>query len=399
MKTAGIICEYNPFHNGHLYQIKKTKEAGATHIICVMSGNFVQRGDVSIVPKAAKAQMAIDCGADLVLELPVVWSMSSAESFAKGAVSILNNTGLCDILSFGSECGDIDLLRKASAAVKDEKIDAQIGKYLEQGASFVNARSKAIKDIYANEIEAVITSPNDILGIEYLNALRGTGIKPLVIKRDTVHDAENDSPFKKSAGEIRELILSGNTAFKKAMPHEAYEILRQYAKNGMCPNTVDDLDTAIMAVLRRMRAEDFKNFPDVSEGLENRIYNAVKQSGNINEILLRSKSKRYTMARIRRIVLSAFLGIGKGLSQSEVPYLRVLGMSEGGKELLSAMKETAKKPVIMKYADFQKADGFARKIFSYECTAADLYALAYQKPAPCGTEMTNTIYIAAEETI
>lgn len=396
MKTAGIVCEYNPFHNGHIYQIQKTREAGATHIICVMSGNFVQRGDLSIVPKAAKVQMAIDCGADLVLELPVVWAMSAAESFARGAIGILKNTGLCDILSFGSECGDIALLEQAALAVSDPAVEKQIGKYMDAGASFVSARSKAIRDIYGDKIETIISSPNDILGIEYLNALKDSAMEPLVIRRDTVHDGESESPFKKSAGEIREMVLNGDASFKKAMPFEAYEILRQYAKSGMCPNTVDDLDTAIMAVLRRMEAEDFKNFPDVVEGLENRIYNAVRQSASVNEILLRSKSKRYTMARIRRIVLSAFLGIGKGYAQSEVPYLRVLGMSEGGKELLWRMKESALKPLILKYSDFHAADGFAGKIFAIESKATDLYTLCYSKPTPCGTEMTNSIYIAAD---
>ena len=397
MKAAGIICEYNPFHNGHLYQIEKTRESGATHIICVMSGNFVQRGDLSIVPKPAKAQMAIDAGADLVLELPVVWSMASAQYFAKGAVSVLKNSGVCDVLSFGSESADIKLLKKAAAAVKDERIDAHIARYLEQGVSFVNARAKAIKELYGNAIEAVIASPNDILGIEYLNALEGSNIEPLVIKRDTPHDENSDSPFKKSAGEIRELILGGDTSFKQAMPHSAYETLRQYASLGQCPNTVGDLDTAIMAVLRRFEAEDFKNFQDVGEGLENRLYRAVAQSSSVSEILLRTKSKRYTMARIRRIVLNAFLGIGKGYQNSEVPYLRVLGMSEGGKELLREMRERAQKPVIMKYADFNTADGFARKIFSFECRATDLYTLSYSKPAPCGTEMTNAVYIAGNE--
>ncbi|MBR0415248.1 MAG: nucleotidyltransferase family protein [Clostridia bacterium] len=394
MKTAGIICEYNPFHNGHLLQIEKTREAGATHIICVMSGNFVQRGDVSIVPKPAKAQMAIDAGADLVLELPVVWSMATAENFAKGAVSILKNSGVCDMLSFGSECADISLLRKAAAAVNDTAIDEKISAYLNEGISFVQARAKAIEALYGKEIAAVIANPNDILGIEYLNALVGSDIEPLVIERTVPHDGNSESIFYKSAGQIREMLLSGNSEFKKALPHSSYEILRQYASIGQCPNTVEDLDSAILAVLRRMEAEDFKNFSDVSEGLENRIYNAVRQSASVSEILLRSKSKRYTMARMRRIVLSAFLGIGKGYNKSEVPYLRVLGMSAGGKELLKEMKETASKPVIMKYADFQAADGFARKIFSFECRATDLYSLAYTKPAPCGIEMTNTIYIS-----
>ena len=396
MKTAGIICEYNPFHNGHLYQINKTRENGATHIICVMSGNFVQRGDVSIVPKAAKVQMAIDNGADLVLELPTVWSMSSAENFAKGAVSILNNTGLCDYISFGSECGDLKKLQTAAEAVLDEAVDKKISYYLEQGTSFVNARAKAIRDLYGSEIESVISSPNDILGIEYLNAMKGSHIQPMPILRDTVHDANSDNPFKKSAGEIRELIIKNDISFKKAMPHSAYETLRQYAKLGMCPNTVDDLNKSIMAVLRRFEAEDFKNYPDVSEGLENRIYNAVRQSSSVSEILLRAKSKRYTMARIRRILLNAYLGIGKGYNKSEVPYLRVLGMNDKGKELLKEMQQTAKKPIIMKYSDFQSADGFARKIFSFECRAADLYSLSFSKPAPCGTEMTTAIYIAQE---
>ena len=398
MKTAGIICEYNPFHNGHLYQIKKTREAGATHIICVMSGNFVQRGDVSILPKAAKAQMAIDCGADLVLELPVVWAMSGAQTFAKGAVGILENTGICDMLSFGSECGDVKLLSRAVEAVNDERIEKRIKAYLNEGVSFVNARAKAIEEVHGSEIARIIASPNDILGIEYLSALQESSMEPFVIKRDTVHDKSSESPFKKSAGEIRELLLAGDASFKKAMPAEAFEVLRQYAKTGQCPNTVEDLDTAIMAVLRRMRAEDFKNFPDVSEGLENRIETAVKQSASVNEILLRSKSKRYTMARIRRIVLNAYLGIGKGYSHSEVPYLRVLGMSEGGKELLKEMRESAKLPIIMKYADFKSAGGFARKIFEFEARAADLYSLSFTKPAPCGTEMTNAVYIASSDT-
>ena len=394
MKTAGIICEYNPFHNGHLYQIKQTRERGATHIICVMSGNFVQRGDMSIVPKAAKAQMAIDAGADLVLELPVVWSLASAENFAKGAISILKNTGICNYLSFGSECGNIKSLQKAAEAVLDNEVDKKIGFYLEQGISFVNAKAKAVSDIYGAEIERIISSPNDILGIEYLNALIGTGIEPMVIHRDTVHDAGNESPFKKSASEIRELILKNDISFKKAVPHSSYEILRQYAKAGMCPNTVEDIDIAIMAVLRRFEAEDFKNFDDVGEGLENRLYNAVRQSSSVSEILLRAKSKRYTMARIRRIILNAYLGIGKGYHNSEVPYLRVLGMNENGKEILKAMKETAKKPLILKYSDFQSADGYARKIFSFECKASDLYSLSFTKPSPCGTEMTTAVYIA-----
>lgn len=395
MKTAGIICEYNPFHNGHLYHLTKTRENGATHIIAVMSGNFVQRGDVSIIPKDAKVQMAVDAGADLVLELPAVWAMSGAESFAKGAVSVLKNTGVTDFLSFGSECGDIKKLKSAAEAVNDTRVDARIKKHLEQGVSFAAARSKAVRELYGEETAKIISEPNDILGIEYLNALSGTDIEPIIIKRDDArHDSKSESPFRKSASEIREMILREDASFQKAVPPHCRDIIREYAALGQFPVTVKDLDRSVCAVLRRLEPEDFRNLPDVSEGLEFRIYNAVRQSSSLDEILMRSKCKRYTMARIRRIILDAYLGIGKGYCGSEVPYIRVLGMNEKGKEILKEMREKAKKPIIMKYADFKQADGVSRKIFDIESRATDLYSLGFDKPSPCGTEMTRNIYIA-----
>ena len=393
MKIAGIICEYNPFHNGHLYQIEQTKNAGATHIVAVMSGNFVQRGDVSIAPKSAKVQAAIDSGVDLVLELPTVWSLSSAENFAKGAISVLKNTGITDLLSFGCECDDIKVLKDIAEKINSKEVDIKIKEYLDDGISYAAARGKAVSEVISPEAETIISKTNNILACEYLNALNGSSIKPLAIKRSTAHDAKSDDAFNKSASEIREMIFSGNPAFKKAMPVSSYEVLRQYAKIGQCPISTDSLNTEIMAVFRRMEAEDFKNFADVSEGLENRLYNAVKQSTSVNEILLRAKSKRYTLARLRRIIICAYLGIGKGYADLEVPYIRVLGMNEKGKEILKEMREKANKPVIMKYSDIGNSGAMARKIFDYECTAADLYSLAFKKPLPCGTAMTNNVYI------
>ncbi len=393
MKIAGIICEYNPFHNGHLYQIEQTRNVGATHIIAVMSGNFVQRGDVSIAPKAAKAQAAIDSGADLVLELPTVWSLSTAESFAKGAVSVLKNTGVTDILSFGCECDNINALKDIAERINEASVDIKLKEYLDKGISYAAARAKAVSEVISPEAEKIISQPNNILACEYLNALKGSDIEPFAVKRNVPHDAKNDDSFNKSASEIREMIFAGNPAFKKAMPVSSYEVLRQYAKIGQCPIGIDALNTPMMAVLRRMKAEDFKNFADVSEGLENRLYNAVKQSTSVNEILLRAKSKRYTMARLRRILICAYLGIGKGYSDMDVPYIRVLAMNDKGKEILKEMREKVAKPIIMKYADINSAGAMARKIFDYECAAADLYSLAFQKPLPCGTEMTNNIYI------
>lgn len=393
MKNAGIICEYNPFHNGHLYHIEQTKKAGVTHIIAVMSGNFVQRGDVSVAPKSAKVQAAVDSGADLVLELPTVWALSSAENFAKGAVSILKSTGVTDLLSFGCEYDNINVLKDIAEKINSDEVDKKLKEFLDDGISYAAARGKAVSEVVSPEAESIISQPNNILACEYLNALNSSNIEPIAIKRNTAHDAKSDDAFNKSASEIREMIFSGNPAFKKAMPLSSYEVLRQYAKIGQCPICIDSLNTEMMAVLRRMEAEDFKNFADVSEGLENRIYNAVKQSASINEILLRAKSKRYTMARLRRILICAYLGIGKGYADMEVPYIRVLGMNEKGKEILKEMRDKATKPVVMKYADINCAGAMARKIFEYESTAADLYSLAFKKPTPCGTEMTYNVYI------
>ena len=393
MKTAGIICEYNPFHNGHLYQLQKTREAGADAVIAVMSGNFVQRGDVSIVPKQAKVQMAIDAGVDLVLELPTVWAMSPAQNFAKGAVSILKNSGVCDLLSFGSECADITLLKQAALATADSRVDARIGELLKEGSSFVAARSQAVREIYGPQIEAVLTSPNDILGIEYLKALEDSSMEPLTIPRSTAHDGSSDDPFLKSASQIRESLLQQDISFKSAVPQSSFDILREYVALGQCPMSLERLNTAVLSVLRKMEAEDFLQYCDVAEGLENKLHTAVMQSSSINEILMRAKSKRYTLARMRRIVLEAYLGIEKGLSNQDVPYLRVLGMNEVGKSLLSEMQQKATKPIISKYARVKEADTFAQHIFAIESRAADLYTLGYRKPSPCGTEMTYALYV------
>ena len=397
MKTAGIICEYNPFHNGHLYQINKTKEAGAEGIIAIMSGNFVQRGDLSIAPKSAKAQMAVDAGVDLVLELPTPWAMSCAEDFSNGAISVLKATGVCDMLSFGSESGDLEKLKIAAKAVKNSQVEEKLNVYLKDGISFAAARSKAISEVYSKEIEDIISSPNDILGVEYINAVEKTEIEPLIIKRDITHDKGSDDPFLKSASEIREMILKKDSSFKSALPFSSFEIIRQYSSFGQCPVSVNNLEQAVLAVLRKMKPEDFLNLPDVSEGLENRLYTAIMQSSSLKEVLLRAKSKRYTMARIRRIILNAYLGIEKGISKAEVPYIRVLAIGKNGKELLREMKQKATKPIITTYSDVKKENEFCQRVFEIESTCSDLYSLSFAKITPCATEKTSSIYINDKE--
>ena len=395
MKIAGIICEYNPFHNGHLYQLNKTRELGATHIAAVMSGNFVQRGDAAIMPKSARVQAAIENGVDLVIELPAVWSTARAESFAKAGVSILNGLGCIDMLSFGSEIGAIDDLIKAADITADEDVVSKTKQFLNDGVSYALARSKAISEKYGSDFEKIMSEPNNILGIEYIKALNSTAsaIKPVTIKRKSAfHDKVNNDSFIKSASEIRDNIINNNGKnIILSLPQPTINLLREYHAIGQCPVNIKEWDKMILSSLRKMKIDDFAKLPDVSEGLEYKIYNSVMQSSSVDELIMRIKSKRYSLARIRRIILSAYLGFDNSFINETPPYIRVLGFNEKGKEILKDAKEKATLPIVMKYSDIKELSEFSQKVFEAECRATDLYSLGFEKPAPCGIEMIQNI--------
>ena len=379
MKICGIVAEYNPFHNGHKYHIEKTKELyGATHIVAVMSGNFTQRGDIAVMDKFRRAETALKNGVDLVIELPVPFALGSAEQFATGSVSLLNSLGCVDMISFGSECGDLSLLEETAGAVLFAQQNENFFRYMKSGDPYPVALQKTIEQYYEEEIIDALAEPNNTLAVEYLKALSecGSSIKPVTIKRfGAGHDSSSTTENNASASMIRKLILSGQevSAYVPELPETDFADIRR-------------LETAILAKLRTMTPSEIEKAPNVLMGLENRIYKAARVSGNLAELFMLIKTKRYTMARIRRIVMSVFLGIKKSDLKSTPSYVRILGMNERGREILSAA--SCSLPMDTSLKALSGSGEKQKRLASLEERAGNLYGLAFEKKRPCGTEFT-----------
>ena len=354
--VLAIIGEYNPFHNGHLYHLIKSKEkAGADYTIAVISGNFVQRGDASAIDKWTKAKMAILNGVDLVIELPCIYSISSAENFATGAIKILNSLKIVDKISFGCETDNIEILQEFANILTDEpeEFKSLLAHELSKGISFPKARENALL-MYLNDIRKyanVLSSPNNILAIEYLKALNETNstISPIAVKR--IGPGYNSRMIVNefaSATSIRELAESRNFyALDKLMPKISYDIFADEIKKGHYINGIEKFEKEIMFTLRNMTVAEIANLPDVSEGLENVIKNAANSCNNLPEFMNLVKSKRYTNTRLNRILLYALLGFTKedmeNSKKIDEPYVRVLGFNSKGKAMLSEICEKNKK--------------------------------------------------------
>lgn len=405
MKVTGVIAEYNPFHNGHKYMLEQCAANGATHIVAVMSGNFVQRGSVAIMDKRARAAAALSSGVDLVVELPVPWAVATAETFARGGVSVLRALGCVDALSFGAECADVDLLRKAADAVRDVKVNELIRRELEGGISYPKARENAVSSIYGEDVAEVIKHPNNILAVEYIKALYscvssdaldslGThmAIEP-IRRKGAEHDSLKENGEFASASALRVLLERGDTDAFQYMPKASCEQYEKLKAVGRAPACIDESERAILSHLRGLTAEDIKTAPDVTEGLENRIYNAIQSATSLQELYDSIKTKRYTHSRIRRIISALYLGISPDDAVGDVSYIRVLGFNDRGMEILKTAKSTAKLPVIMKTANFEKLDGRAKHIFELECKATNLYNLTTPRILPCGTECSDELVI------
>lgn len=391
---SGIVSEYNPFHLGHTALIEKTRLAGASHIVAVMSGNFVQRGEPAIMSKWSRARAALMNGVDLVIELPLPWAMSGAEHFAFGAVSLLDALGCVDSISFGSESGDAALLQNAAKAVLCPNLKAELHKQLKSGATFAKARQAAIENLFDEQTAILLQSPNNILGIEYCKALikLKSQIMPFTIKRiGAQHDAKSKNEAIVSSSQIRELIRAGSNA-EAFMPRTAAKILAEEIACGSAPADTVKLETAILAKLRCMSREDFGSLPDVSEGLENRIYHAVREAVSLEDLYAKVKSKRYTHARIRRLIFSAFLGLRNDSFPSSPPYVRVIGFNESGKEILHIAKSTTKLPIITNSSAILSLDKSAKNVFELECKSTDIFALSLPHIRKCGLEMTTGIF-------
>lgn len=393
MKTAGIVAEYNPFHKGHAYHIEQTKRMGATHIAVVLGGHFMQRGEPSIATKWSRAKTALMSGADLVLQLPLPWACGTAEHFASGAVKILTALGAVDTLSFGSEAGDIDLLTKAARAVISPEIEKTLKEYLEKGCLFPLARQKAVADIYGKEIANILSAPNNILAVEYIKAIikQNSPLTPTTISRKGAgyHSltAVKGIP---SASMLRQIIKKGGR-LSPYMPKSAFEVLKEEIKEKRAPALLEKIETAVLSHLRRLDIEDLARLPDISEGLEHRLYKAIRTSTSLKELYDTVKTKRYAHSRIRRIVMSAFLGITREDLQSPPPYIWVLGMNQKGRRILQKAKSHATLPIVSSSSQISELDDRAKRIFALECRATDLFALSTPKVLPCGLEMTTPI--------
>jgi len=406
--VVAIIGEYNPFHNGHAYHLQKTKEiTNADCVIAIVSGGFVQRGNVSLIDKWSKADMALSNGIDLVIELPTVYSISSAENFAYGAIKILNSLKVVDTLSFGSEFCDLDVLEKIADTLLEEppEFKTLLEHELSKGISFPKARENALL-MYLNDIRKyanILSSPNNILAIEYLKALKRTKskIKPMAIKRVNVgyNDLGTKNNFA-SATAIRQKIIDNTPAgLSKLMPSKSYKILYNSIQKGHYVKDITAFEKQIIYVLRKMSTEEIANLPDVSEGLENSIKNAADSCNTINEFMNIVKTKRYTSTRIQRILLYALLGIKKEDMKNSYkvqPYIRVLGMNEKGKELVSTMSRFRNKlnviTSVKKYVD-SNPNKELLNMLNIDINATNIYTLGYSKDSWSNLDYTHNMII------
>ncbi len=377
MKVCGIVCEYNPFHTGHQFHIQQTRNH-ADAVVCVMSGNFVQRGEPAIIRKHIRAEAAVRGGADLVIELPSPWAVSSAEHFASGAISLLTSIKNLSMISFGAETNRIDLFQKTAVLLQKDSFSERLKLHLTQGISFASAREKAVSEI-SEECAAILREPNNILAVEYLKALQDKPeIEILAIKRQGAnHDDKATCDGFASASYLRNEWKNGKfDKLGQYLPtHNTFieEIHCQRA-----PVTIDLIDRGMLAVLKQMTAEDYLKFADLSEGLHIRIKRAIDQATTLDEAIELAKSKRYAHARLRRIFLNAFLGIPADFCKQKPPYLRILAFNDTGRSLLSDIKTEL--PVITKPAKANNLSGFAKEVFELEAKATNLYSLAMPKP-------------------
>ena len=350
MRT-GIICEFNPFHKGHKYLIDEVKKTDSS-VICCMSGNFVQRGEFAVYDKFTRAKTALENGADLVIELGAECSTLSAERFAKSAVKLLEGTGVVDQIAFGAENNNVEQLTKVAKMLNDDSVKAQIKSEMKNGVSYPVARKNVLKTDLLNR-------PNNILAVEYLRFMT---VKPFAVKRIGEGHDTNDINYSSSA--IRNSLKLGEIS------------------------SIYNCEKAVLAKLRCFNANDFAKIADVNDGLENRLCDAVKNATTLNELYDLVNTKRYTMSRIKRIVLRSYLGI-EG-TNAEMPYIRVLGFNDKGKELLKEIKAKSNLPIVTRPADCNEAN---IDYFNRECRYTDLYNLGYEKALPCGTEQRSQIVI------
>jgi len=393
LKVAGIIAEFNPFHNGHAALAQAARQSGATHVAAVMSGNFVQRGGPAIAEKRVRAHAALLGGVDLVLELPLPFATATAQRFALGGVGLLAATGRVDLLCFGSESGDVPALAQLAELLDDAELDKHIQRRLRTGDTYAKARQLAVEEL-SRGVFPGLASPNDTLAVEYLRAARQLNWCPQVFalrRRGVAHDQSTPSGAFASASHLRGIAADWDS-LGRHMPRAGVLVLRDAQQRGLYPAALSLAERAVLTQLRSLPRQALAELPDLSEGLENRLYGAIRQAVSLEELYALLKTKRYTLARLRRLVLHAFLGITKHDTATPAPYLRVLGFNRRGGDILGHMN--ASLPVDTRLARLRRQSPVCGRFAHLEEHATDLYTLMLPQPQPCGYDYTaGAVYL------
>ena len=398
MNITGIITEYNPFHNGHKFHLEESKkQTKSDGTICIMSGNFVQRGGPAIIDKWKRTEMALSNGVDLIIELPTFYAVSSAEFFAKGAVSILNSLNIVNNLFFGSEIGDAKALSEIAKVLvsEDERFQNILKENLSLGLTFAKAREKSlIEYLNSSEINNIITSSNNILGIEYIKAILklNSSINPVALKREgsNYNDKSLSQTFS-SATSIREVLKNTSNIedLKNIIPLESYEVFTKLQEQDYRFTFEEEMFKYIKYKIQT-NCVNFNNLYEVTEGLDNKIIKEISSSNSLHEFILKIKSKRYTYSKISRILTHIYLGLDndyfKDIANENNLYVRVLGFNKTGREILSLIKANSSIPLITKVPRFTN-----NPLLKFDLQATACYSLLNDKVNPFNDYLQSPI--------
>ena len=419
MKVTGIIAEYDPFHNGHSYHIKKAREmTGADAIVVVMSGHFTQRGMPAFFRRDARVRMAVDGGADLVIELPYIYACNSSHEFARGAAGILNGIGCVDALVFGAETDDMDTLGKAAraAAGTDDRSSAYIKEEMKNGVSYPEALTRSVEKIYGAQTAAVLREPNNLLGIEYMKALRelGSGIKPFIIGRrsaahgeslEMLHERKQEQRIASGTAVRKAVYAGGARAAEMLVPDTSFSIISGYERSSSFSFTEyrDKIKKNMFELLKyKIITSDESELAEVygvAEGLENRLKSCISGAEDIDGLIDSVKSKRYTRARISRTLMHLLINLRTTDFEMlrETYCARVLGFSPTGGKLLRLMSESSAIPVFSNLSRLDKRSPEAARVLKYDMRASDVYALLYGSGDAPGRERRFVPYAAGRK--
>lgn len=377
MTVSGVICEYNPFHNGHKYMLDCMREDGSSHIVCIMSGNFVQRGEFALCDKYLRGEMAVKNGADLVIELPLPYSVGTAETFARGSVGMLNKLNCVNRLYFGSESPK-HILEDCLNESESDDFKERLKALLDEGLSYPTAYSSALNN-------PSVDTPNNVLAIEYMKQLKflNSEIEPrAVIRKGVSHDSNETNETFASASALRRMISMGEN-YHGFIPENCKEIIDNAFENGELPSDMNKIQMGILSKLRFMNTEDFSSIADVNEGLEFRIEKAVSQGTSIGEISENIKTRRYTNAKIRRIILCAYLGIKKDMQKELPDYINVLACNGKGIEIIKEIKNNSGVKVITKHGEYDQLSEKDKALYDFTQMCDNQFALTLPKVKKC----------------